>query len=29
MGFKLSSKHTSVQCPVLGALKTVEIDTIS
>lgn len=29
MGFKLSSKHTSVQCPVLGALKTLENDTIS
>lgn len=29
MGFKLSSKHTSVQCPVLGAVKNVEIDTIS
>lgn len=29
MGFKLLSKHTSVQCPVLGALKTAEIDTIS
>lgn len=29
MRFKLSSKHTSVQCPVLGALKTVAIDKIS
>lgn len=28
MEFKLSSKHTTVQCPVLGVLKSIKIDTL-